>query len=739
MVATATVAKLRVDFFSYLFGDNPQGYICIAIADPNKAKTSFKQHFFNWPRQKNEIATFIEQVYRSKNVWFCTSLLNERKRNKEACIAGNIVWADLDIVTPDECKPKPTAAIKSSPGRYQGYWRLDVDSIPPDVQEDYSRKIAYNNGADKSGWDLTQLLRVPFTKNFKYPDEPEVELIYAAETRAPVEIFEHLPDPVIVDVEVVSPLDEPVEGMPDLENLPDYGSILYKYEYKLRDTGFHDLFSNIPHESEDWSALMWRLIMVCFEGGMNREEVMSITTAAKCNKYVRDNRPASYLWREVVKGEGRARRSMADNGVVKPLIFPTLVDYDDAKTEIDQSLIGEYKRWACVATDAIEEYHELCGFIMLSATVASGLYLDTSWGELAPNLWGLVLGDSTLTRKTTAMNMAKDILLEIDPEILMATDGSAEGIVTRLADRPNRTSMFFRDEVTGFFDAINKKDYLANMPELMTQLYDVPKLLIRQLRKETITIEKPYFIFFGGGIKDKVHQLLTEEYILSGFLPRFLVVYGDTDLSRIRRTGPATALTQNSKFDIMDRVKGLYGQYNQSAEINILGQIATVPRRFEAKLTNDAWEQYGDFEDLLTKTAAGSPNSMLALPTFTRLGFSLLKMSMILAACENEPDTINTLKVEKKHVTQAAWFIQKWGRYSVQMIENTGLSFLEKNVQKMLASIKRHPGATKSFFMQTHKFQSREVNDLLQTLVDRGLIRIEKEGNGLRLWPIGSQ
>ena len=84
---------------------------------------------------------------------------------------------------------------------------------------------------------------------------------------------------------------------------------------------------------------------------------------------------------------------------------------------------------------------------------------------MVPNLWGLILGDSTLSRKTTAMRMIMDIIAALDSDMILATDGSAEGLLSGLATRPNKTSIFYKDEISGFFDSMNKKDYLAGMSE----------------------------------------------------------------------------------------------------------------------------------------------------------------------------------------------------------------------------------------------------------------------------------
>ena len=59
----------------------------------------------------------------------------------------------------------------------------------------------------------------------------------------------------------------------------------------------------------------------------------------------------------------------------------------------------------CVPLTAVPEFHDLSAFILLSAVIANSVRLETSYGPFVPNLWGMILGDSTLTRKTTAMRM----------------------------------------------------------------------------------------------------------------------------------------------------------------------------------------------------------------------------------------------------------------------------------------------------------------------------------------------
>lgn len=732
MAVAADQKQLRIQFFEYLFGDQEEGYVCIASS--HKEKAGFKEQFFMWPLEKVQLAAYVESIYQDNNVWFCVSFLDAKSRMKDHCRSGTFAWADLDEVDPAQLStdlpefPIPTAVLETSPGRYQGFWRLTGESVPSDLSEDYSRRITYTTGADKGGWSRNKLLRVPWTKNFKYDTTPPIRLLSIATETYDAEAFDTLIPALDDSLSSSDVLVNPPESLPDIE------TVLNKLQ--PLDEEFRRLYTTAPDPSADWSRIMWRFINKLLSSGCSPEEVFVVVLNSACNKYKRDNRPSGYLWRDILKAQTDHKR-YADLTIQGKrsvdIEMPHLVDFDEFE---EDTFIKEYKMWANQATDAPEQYHELGVFILLSAVVSQGLWLAVDWGEIVPNLWGLVLGESTLTRKTTAMRLVVDMLNDIDDGLILATDGSAEGLLTGLSHRPKRVSIFWKDEVSGLFDSINRKDYLAGLPETLTQLYDVPKVLTRLLRKETVTISEPYFIFFGGGIRDKVYSLLSDEYVLSGFLPRFLVVSGENDLSRLRRTGPPTAINTERKDNIVTSLCDIRDRYTVTVPITIAGQQTEISSRIEAKLTDDAWETYGDFESKLTTAGVDNDISMLALPTFTRLSFSLLKMALLVAASRRNPNESNHLIVESKDVKQAAFYIERWGHYSIDLMLNTGVNKNEKLIQKAHAMITRRNGITKAEFMQRLRLGARDSKELIDTMEQRGLIEGKRAGRGIRLYTL---
>lgn len=717
-------SEIQKAFFDYVFGED-NGYICIATQEPGKKQT-FKEKFFGWPDGKTPMVNYIQQSTRANNIWFGVNLLVSPKRTKQHCVPCNLVWADLDTCNPAEIVPKPQCVIQSSPARFQAIWRFD-EKIDPFIAEQYSKRIAYayrENGVDPSGWDLTQLLRVPHTFNLKYNESPRVELAHAYEALAPLAALGGLPDLTAEpgDYDLTVP-----------DGLPDAQDVLGRYVTRLNRTAFFVLFDEEP--DFDWSKILWRLVNICIEQGMTNEEAFSVALIAKCNKYARDGRPISHLWREVQ----RARESQ-DNinklvGTYSPLEIPELLNTQELNGT-PHTLIDDYREWGVSSTDAVPSFHDLTFFIVLSGLCASGIKLNTTYGVIQPNLWGLVLGDSTLTRKTTAMKMGMSFVEEIDAKRILAYDASAEGMMTGLSERPSQVSMFYRDEVAGFLDAIKRKDYMAGMPETMAQLYDIPPILTRRLRKETITVTAPVFIFFGGGIRDKTYSLISEQLILSGFMPRFLIVSGDADMNTIRRTGPAIAANMEKRVEISQKLHQLFDMYNTTGEFMVAGQKVTeVPAQVEALLSAEAWERYGDIEMAMAHSANNAVISHLALPTFERASRSLLKMCVLVAAVRRSPSD-GVLEVIEEDVRISAKYLQAWLPHTVDMLSNSGRTTTMRLLDNVIGTIRKEPGILRGKVMQHYHLTRREMDEVQNTLEDRGQIRLDRKGKAVYLYPI---
>src|SRR5215204_1590208 len=160
----------------HIFGGQ-RGHLCLFSGyrtEGDKLENT-ESRYFMFPVQADEAARYAAQEsVAGKEAYFCAHLLNARRRVKENAEAIATLWCELDGAEIPNGELKPTAVVESSPGHYHVYWRL-TDAIPADTAEQLNKRLAHKIGADPSGFDLTQLLRVPGTVNHKYPDRPVVE------------------------------------------------------------------------------------------------------------------------------------------------------------------------------------------------------------------------------------------------------------------------------------------------------------------------------------------------------------------------------------------------------------------------------------------------------------------------------------------------------------------------------------------------------------------------------------
>jgi RecA-family ATPase len=139
-----------------------------------KRGASFESFAIKRKDIERRVPEIIAEESVEKNMYWCPHGFSAPRRVKENAVLPKLLYADLDEANPRNMKPRPTIALESSPGRYVGFWIVDRA-----ITEDLNRRLTLHVGADKAGYDLTQVLRVPNTQNFKYASRPVVKTLWA--------------------------------------------------------------------------------------------------------------------------------------------------------------------------------------------------------------------------------------------------------------------------------------------------------------------------------------------------------------------------------------------------------------------------------------------------------------------------------------------------------------------------------------------------------------------------------
>lgn len=242
-----------------------------------------------------------------KNLYFCPNLFSRGMRRMEVVCNSCWLYADLDEVDPRALSSfdvYPTVAWETSPGRYQCMWEC-LSMLPPELHMKLNQRMTYFTGADKGGWGLSKVLRLPGTVSLKYEEPFEVDLLWEDGPRYSARSLVH----ILKDVQV-----GPVLFTPKNLELPDVTKeyVMLKHDLPLR----AKRLLTAKTATGDRSARLWQLESLMLEAGVTPEEVLVAVRDTPWNKYAGQRREIPQLWREICKHRV-AKREGETNGTPK--------------------------------------------------------------------------------------------------------------------------------------------------------------------------------------------------------------------------------------------------------------------------------------------------------------------------------------------------------------------------------------------------------------------------------------
>lgn len=174
-------------------------------------------------------------------------------------------------------------------------------------------------------------------------------------------------------------------------------------------------------------------------------------------------------------------------------------------------------------TDAYPEYHFGGGLSLLSLSTQRKALANITPEPKYLNLWVLLLGMSTISRKSTAIKLCKAILeMAGKDHALHAEEFSKEQFFSMVSHHPTRG--YWNDEF-GDFLAMMRKQYQLGLSGFLCRLYDSPKSHRKELRNEEFEIENAFLPMYVATQPETFARHSQEEDIDSGLYPRFLYLF----------------------------------------------------------------------------------------------------------------------------------------------------------------------------------------------------------------------
>jgi hypothetical protein len=230
-------------------------------------------------------------------------------------------------------------------------------------------------------------------------------------------------------------------------------------------------------------------------------------------------------------------------------------------SEAKLSLVDLAKMYYDYSTDAPEQYGWWLAVQLLGHALGYKTIHLIQPGEVRHNLYLILIGYSTLSRKSTSQSLAKRVY---PYSYSLPKESSPEQFVVEMSENSSR--MLWMGEFTKFLKQAQRGGYMSGMIELFNDFYDCPDFFERKLRQKKsqeseFIVENAYLAVNTTVTPEMLKEYISEELVRGGFLARWLLVYGTprvrprghlrTEVMRFRET-VASILAHVLRWTSMD-------------------------------------------------------------------------------------------------------------------------------------------------------------------------------------------
>lgn len=371
------------------------------------------------------------------------------------------------------------------------------------------------------------------------------------------------------------------------------------------------------------------------------------------------------------------------------------IDFSPLYKVAEGDFVTSYIKYASGITDAPEIYHEILALVLIS-TVLEG---KVTFRKEKPNIYAVLVGKSTIMRKTKASRIAMDIIYKLNKGLVIPSDFSPEAFGQRLSENPK--GIIFWSEFAQFL-TISGRSYMAGIKEMITDLFDCPVENKRILKKGEITISNPYINIITATTKNWLK--VDKKDLLSGFLGRFVFI--------------------NAEFSEKTKRYLIPPDEDNSGEMEIINKLAEISKLcFKMELTKNAEKMLEDFSENLEKEIAVNDDEKGQSSFLGRLAIYIYKFSMIYQISENQQKFI-----DEDAVLRAIKLIKRAKKDILFLLEDQlGNSEFENAKQRILNIIRRKGQIDRSKLLQLSNISKDYLDSIIDTLKDAELILAESE------------
>jgi hypothetical protein len=389
-------------------------------------------------------------------------------------------------------------------------------------------------------------------------------------------------------------------------------------------------------------------------------------------------------------------------------------------------------------------FHLAAGLWLLSVAVGRRLYGDAPWGiKIYPNLYLMLIASTTYYRKSTAYKLAEQIARTSIPHMLMPTPGSPErfqealsGQVPANFDKLSRTHQerltkaqpfaaqrgLLKDEVAGLFSAMNRKDYLSGMKDLLMELYDCPDYSDKDTQAGLTIVENAALSILGVTTPDGLNGGITYADWANGLLIRFALITPEADYAE----RPALAASAAPPYALIDGLRKLHEKLpmpqNSEEGMQSPGKLA---------LKVECWEEVQTYSEGLRRLCNPERENELderLKGVYGRMHVQAFKLASLFAAldwmdADTEAPTVTLENWQAGKAIAELWLTS--AHRLLERLDHKGEAQREQSLQRRLLDAFLRAGSDGEKLYVIYKnlhIPAREARQTAEELVKAGML-----------------
>jgi len=399
------------------------------------------------------------------------------------------------------------------------------------------------------------------------------------------------------------------------------------------------------------------------------------------------------------------------------------------------NFIDDYIDLMDAVTDSPEAFKEATALYLISTCVGRRITLlslpesrffddglQGGNGKLL-NLWFILIGKTRISRKSTIVGRAEEFIRQIDSQILLPQDFTPQSLITNLNEKTvnNETrASWIHDEVSGFFELLNKGDYMVSTDTVLSRIYDGRSYYRSTVTRGNEDVINPYLTILVAST-DTLPSLFNERMIGQGFLNRFIYIHGQ----RTEYRPAGSHILENVRNKAQRLLAWLHTLRNTQSVFSIV-------------YTNKAQEMFEEFEmtveeQIMSKNLGIEEGYLGNLPNMLSRFAALRRLSRM---TEEEIETFNMyfLTIEEQDMRWAINYARKcWDHFNevLLMMKTYALSERsstdEREIERVYTIISDNTPVSRSELYRKATLKARRLEEVIQTLVAQDRIRVYAE------------